>query len=107
MKKRYVLTLTQENMEGLQQLLKDMGYKIETGIISEMVDEFIEEQLKLGIPAALSGRKPTVLDSFRFLVEKLSDTCGDDNKINALQRGVVDLQHQVSEAKNRAKNKSE
>lgn len=72
MKKRYMLTLNQENMEALQNLLREMGYKPESGVISEMIDEFIEEQIKIGIPAARSGVKPTVLDHFRYMTEKLS-----------------------------------
>ena len=106
MKKRYVLTLTQENMEGLQNLLREMGFKPESGVISEMVDEFIEDQLKYGLPAVQSGRKPTALDYFRTMVEKIDDIAKDDNKFRVLSDTVAGLQQLSKEVKKRANLKS-
>ena len=99
MKKRYVLTLTQENMEGLQNLLREMGFKPESGVISDMVDEFIGDQLKYGLPAVQSGRKPTTLDYFRTMIEKIDDIAKDDSKISMLKDGVAKLRHDVKKAK--------
>lgn len=71
MKKRYAMTLTKEHMEGLQEVLRSMGLKPESGIISDMVDEYLGELLRIGLPAVKAGRKPTTLDYFRDMIDQI------------------------------------
>ena len=68
MKKRYMLTLSPKNMEGLQELLREIGVKPESGMVSYMVDEFLSGVLTHMTPeirkAQEEGRNYTLTDFF-------------------------------------------
>ena len=68
MKKRYMLTLSQKNMEELQALFREIGLNPDSGILSHIVDEFIAGTVRhLGpeIRAAQeTGKKYSIAEFF-------------------------------------------
>ena len=84
MRKRYSITLTQENMEGMQALVKEFGQKPE--MVGTILDEFMKEFLESVAPLIRKAQergKVTVADLFSVIgaqfekMEQLPDACPD------------------------------
>lgn len=73
-KKRYSLTLTKENMEEVQRLLRETGQGQTSALISNMVDEFlmdVRDRLLILHQRKLLGENPRLVDLFEQLHKAL------------------------------------
>lgn len=77
MRKRYMFTLTTENVEKFQKMVKDAGLPNST--LSSAIDDFIRDIIPI-MERATSAGKITVVDLFRYMGEQVQSIIEEEKQ---------------------------